>query len=122
MQVQTCFLSCVSNWGPPWFPEAEQTRARAASTPQSPPLRAGWHQAGWSGCWAAGGVESLWGLLLLGALRAPPRAPDGTSTAESQGGADTCQGLVTRQSFGGWRGCQAGLRSQSLSCVSTEQI
>lgn len=68
MQVQTRFLSCVSNWGPQWL--QEQTGARAASAPQSPPLRAGQRQAGWSGCWTVGGVELLLGgLLLLGALQ-----------------------------------------------------
>ena len=73
MQVQTHFLSWVSIWGPQWL--QEQTGARAASAPQSPPRRAGQRryntqrQAGWSGCWTVGGVESLQGLLLLGALQ-----------------------------------------------------
>ena len=67
MQVQTRFLSCVSNWGPPWL--QEQTGARAASAPQSPLLHAGQRQAGRSDCWAVGGLESLQGLLLLGALQ-----------------------------------------------------
>lgn len=66
MHVQTRFLSCVSKWGPPWL--QEETGARIASASQSPALRAGQRQAGWSGCWAAGGVESLQELL-LGALQ-----------------------------------------------------
>ena len=97
--------------GAPVAPRADwgQGRLRPSEPPASCRAASGWEVGllGGGRAGVAAGAAAAWGPS-----GAPPRAPDGTATVESQGGADTCQGLVTGQSSGGWRGCQAGLRSQ----------
>lgn len=102
----------------PVAPRADQgqDRLRLSEPPASCRAASGWVVGLLGG--GRGGVAA--GAAAAGGPSgAPPRVPDGIAMAESQGGADTCQGLVMGQSSGGWRGCQAGLQSQTLSCVST---